>query len=347
MVSTLRTVWFEHRLVLLSIYCYLMLVWGVLALHGLASATPPAAQFRAGLVQLVGLTGLALCIRAFADRRTTVWFSSSKLLGAVVVALLSPAVVGIYSAWKQALALLVPYSWDVPLHHLSLRLFGAPEWTFFAWFYRHPLAIHSLDRFYFVAWGVATLATVLALAWTERRVLRMQALLATVLSWALLGSVGAALFGSGGPVFYRLFVGGADPYAPLHLALQQYPDLLSVQIQAYLTHAFQSRDWHALAGISAMPSMHVAQGCLTALIAHRLGSKTLRAAGWCYVSLLFLCSIVLGWHYAADGIASVLAVVAIWHTCGWIARREFAAWRPIASADARSPLPLRVPLAQL
>ena len=208
---TLRTVWFEHRLVLLSIYCYLMLVWGLLALHGLANATPPAAQFRAGLVQLVGLTGLALCIRAFADRRTKVWFSSSKLIGAVVVALLSPAVVGIYSAWKQALALLVTYSWDVPLHHLSLRLFGAPEWTFFAWFYRHPLAIHSLDRFYFVAWGVATLATMLALAWTERRVLRMQALLATALSWALLGSVGAALFASGGPVFYHLFVGGADP----------------------------------------------------------------------------------------------------------------------------------------
>jgi hypothetical protein len=324
-MPTIRTVWIEHRTVLVSTYLYLMAVWSALMWHGLASARPPAAQFREGLVGLVAVTGGALFVRAAADRKGLAWLSSSKVAGALLVALLAPAVIGIYGAWKQALAVTAAYTWDPAFHRLSLALYGAPDWTYFEALYHHPSLMWALDRFYFVGWGLATTATLLAMAWTERRVLRLQALLATVWTWALLGSLGAALLASGGPAFYHLFVNGPDPYAPLHAALARTPDLLSLQIQDYLIRAFQTKDWQALAGISAMPSLHVAQGCLTALFVNRSRFRSLRVCGWLYLLGLVLGSVILGWHYAIDGLVAIAGVSLAWKVSGWVAERELIA----------------------
>lgn len=332
---TLPTVWVEHRSVITVVYVYFLLVWAALARQGLATGTPPAAQFRMGFVELITVTGFALFLHAVANRSERAWYSSSKIIGALLVGLLAPAVIGIYSAWKQALAVVVHYDWDPVLHRVSLALYGAPEWTYFSALYKYPLLIRAVDWFYFVGWGVATTATIVSIAWSDRRILRLQVLLATVLSWAVLGSLGAGLFASGGPVFYHLFVSGPDPYEPLHAALARTPGLLSLEIQSYLSHAWQMNNWQALTGISAMPSLHVAQGCLTALLLNQSASRLLRTSGWLYLLGLFLGSVILGWHYAVDGLVSITVVAIIWQISRWVAYHELACLGASSRAQER------------
>ncbi|WP_348626143.1 phosphatase PAP2 family protein [Mesorhizobium sp. LNJC403B00] len=69
-------------------------------------------------------------------------------------------------------------------------------------------------------------------------------------------------------------------------------------------------------GISAFPSMHVAMAVLFALYATRRS----RLAGllmWAFAAIIMVGSVVLGWHYAVDGYASVLISIAIWKACGY------------------------------
>ena len=66
-----------------------------------------------------------------------------------------------------------------------------------------------------------------------------------------------------------------------------------------------------LAGISAMPSMHVATSVLMALYA----SKHARWAGWLcwgFAALIMIGSVHLGWHYAVDGYFGALIAWCAW-----------------------------------
>ena len=73
-----------------------------------------------------------------------------------------------------------------------------------------------------------------------------------------------------------------------------------------------------LAGISAMPSMHVASSVLMALYA----STHARWAGWAmwtFAALIMIGSVHLGWHYAIDG---YFGAVIAW--CAWVIGRRLA-----------------------
>jgi hypothetical protein len=140
------------------------------------------------------------------------------------------------------------------------------------------------------------------------------------MSWILLGTIGATLFSSVGPVYYGGVTAGPDPFAPL----MEY--LRSVDAAAPLT-ALWAQDllWQSYVnpagarlgeGISAMPSMHVSIAVLTALIGFRVN----RWVGWLYTAfalVIFLGSVHLAWHYALDGYVSLGGTLVIW----WLAGR--------------------------
>jgi membrane-associated phospholipid phosphatase len=72
-------------------------------------------------------------------------------------------------------------------------------------------------------------------------------------------------------------------------------------------------------GISAMPSMHVAMATLFVIG----GFQKSRRLGYfflCYAVLIWIASIHLGWHYAADGILGALMMTSLWLVSAPIAR---------------------------
>jgi membrane-associated phospholipid phosphatase len=76
-----------------------------------------------------------------------------------------------------------------------------------------------------------------------------------------------------------------------------------------------------LAGISAMPSMHVATSVLMALYAARHA----RWAGWImwiFAGLIQIGSVHLGWHYAVDGYLGGIVALAAWRAGLWLAERR-------------------------
>ncbi len=231
--------------------------------------------------------------------------------GACTIAALVPVVVLAFSAWKQALPRLVPFDWDPSFHALSMHVAGRPDWAWFAWVYGFPWLINAIDLFYGPGWVLVMFATTAAMAWSSDTALRRQYALALLATWILLGSVLGAIFGSGGPLLYHLFVTGEDPYAPLRTALAQYPESITSQAASELERVYRSNDWRIGAGISAMPSLHVAQATLTALVV-RASAPRWATVGWTGVGLILLASIVLGWHYALDGIVAMILTVLIW-----------------------------------
>ena len=73
-------------------------------------------------------------------------------------------------------------------------------------------------------------------------------------------------------------------------------------------------------GISAMPSLHVAMAYLLYLAV----SARLKLIALVYVGLIWIGSVHLGWHYAVDGLLSILVVFLIWRGAGsfveWLER---------------------------
>jgi hypothetical protein len=131
-----------------------------------------------------------------------------------------------------------------------------------------------------------------------------------------LGTVAALAFSSVGPVLYAQIY-HVDRFPDLIPRLSQTPvgDYMKV-VTDYLLSAYRTGADEPGAGISAMPSMHLAIATLNALAVTRL-NRLAGALAWTYLTLILLGSVYLGWHYAIDGYASIAAVAAIW----WLAGR--------------------------
>jgi predicted metal-binding membrane protein len=66
-----------------------------------------------------------------------------------------------------------------------------------------------------------------------------------------------------------------------------------------------------VAGISAVPSIHVAISCWT-LLAARLMLPRAAPYALAYALLIWIGSVQLGWHYATDGLAGILGMMGVW-----------------------------------
>ena len=313
--AELRRWWREHRCIIGVIAGYCAATVAVLQWRGLPhlSAVPAV---NGVLLAMTLAWGVARAIVEFGDRRFSIRHWLAALPGAVTVALVTPVFLVAFSSWKQGLVRLVPFDWDPSLHVWSVALHGRPEWQWFWWVYDNPAVLRAVDFLYGPGWAFGLLATLLGVAWSDRREFRSRFLLVMVLIWIVLGSGMAAMAGSGGPVFYHLFVSGISPYQDLVSELSRHDGLINPRLAEELESSFRSQEWRLFSGISAMPSLHVAQAMLTGLLCHTFRVTWLRVTGWAYVGVILVGSVVLGWHYALDGYVSMALTLVIWRASG-------------------------------
>jgi membrane-associated phospholipid phosphatase len=243
------------------------------------------------------------------------------LIGFLIVFSIMPVFISAFASYKQSIPLIYPFNWDYSLMRLDYILhFGHHPWRLLEPILSMPTLVRITDVIY-MTWFYVLFVSCLWMGWTTQRHLRLCYLISTLLVWILLGSVLGTIFSSAGPCYYSKVVSALDdPYAPQIRRLSEISELRIQNNQKVLDASYNqaglwelkiSGSWSPFGGISAMPSIHLAMAALFACLAFELR----RWLGWmfvCYTALIFIGSIVLGWHYAVDGYAGVILAILIW-----------------------------------
>lgn len=236
-----------------------------------------------------------------------------------------------FAVLKGAIAVLEPFSWDPAFAQLDRVLhFGAlpHEWLMPVLGGEVPLFVLN---FFYNFWFVFLVASILAVSIMVRNAaLRHQYLMSFMTTWFFGGFLMATGLSSAGPCYYDL-AGFGNDYADLMAHLRTVNTVLpiwAVDTQTMLWQGFTG-ERAGSAGISALPSMHVATAVLFALAASRI-NRMLGRAMWIYAGIIFVGSVLLGWHYAVDGYAGAAIALLAWWVSGRYARR-FAPAMPVAT----------------
>jgi hypothetical protein len=242
--------------------------------------------------------------RLFADFPRCYGFVLGTVLIAVQMAVLT---------WtKIMLPLARPFWADPLLAGIDHAIFRTDPWrianALFGW------AAPTIDGAY-VTWMLvkfASLGVVLAMPESRRK---SQALLSYFLILACT-ALGQYLLSSAGPVFYAR-LGFGDRFAAL-------PIKPWVQVaSSYIWRDYLRAGGDVGTGISAMPSLHVAIALWFALVV-RAYAPRMAGIGYLYFALILIGSVLLGWHYAVDGMAAIAIALVSWRVAGALpfARRK-------------------------
>lgn len=224
---------------------------------------------------------------------------------------------------KSLIPVLNPYHLDPLLQKIEIALHGGVfpmEWLLNhspAWF------IDMVGYAYFVAWFNVMVVYLLWQLGRPASAERTRFLSSYVLIWIFGGTVLATLLSSVGPIYYSLYY--HDAFATMNdtqmaiiaqhfsrLNNSMYPEIHDMLIgftrDDTVTH---------INGMSAMPSMHNATMMLYSIHSYRT-TRWLRWLVIPFACLIFIGSVLLGWHYAIDAYVSAVLVGLIW----WFTGRE-------------------------
>jgi len=260
---------------------------------------------------------------ALARRRL---LSGPRLAGYALAVLSLVLTLQSFLIWKAAIPLIQPFAWDPFFHRLDVALhLGRAPYEWLQPVLGSPQATSAIDFGYHHLWMYLLVGFMVGQAARAPGPDRRQALLSFVLMWILLGTVAAIVFASAGPVYYDrvLEVGVGGPYAPLMDYLadaeRRTGPLSALRIQEFLWTGYAAGGRPFGTGISAFPSLHIASTAWFALCVGR-ASRRWAAALWGMTAFMLIGSVHLGWHYAVDGYAALLAMIGIWWCCGRLAR---------------------------
>jgi membrane-associated phospholipid phosphatase len=253
-----------------------------------------------------------------------------------------PLYMAAYSAVKSGIGPITGFNFDPLFTNVDAAIFGEDAWK----------PVHAIigpfasvvDFLYFNLWvSMLFYATPLAAAFASRE--RAAVLIvARTATWFVGGVILAYALNSTGPIFVHL----VDPdlgtrFAPLRSALlNELPDgAMFVRVPAYLEYVTRSGSgaFGPGGGISAMPSMHVAQAVLYVMFARR---TKLLWPSVAFALIIYLGSVYSGLHYAIDGIVAGALAVLCWKLSEWWVQdrtevsREFSTMR--LSQDKAGPL---------
>ena len=172
--------------------------------------------------------------------------------------------------------------------------------------------VHDSSLLYALWWAIPAFylpAIIALLGDPEERARRY--IILYFFSWIVLGNVVAFLGLSAGPIYYdRLF--GTEVYADMHasLAAAGIGNSWFGGVQEGLWDAYVEEAQAIGSGISAFPSVHVAMITVTALYLQER-HVLLGLIGWALFAGVLFVSVWTGYHYAIDGYASAIAVIAL------------------------------------
>ena len=277
-----------------------LLVWRVVWLAAVARSTNPTRDLVSWL----------------RDRLTAPGLAANAVSTVVIFCLFS----GGFSVLKGAISVVSPFRWDTALAGFDRALhFGRLPHEWLAPL-TAPLPVAVLNVAYNLWFFLLVLGWLGAAVAVRRPGLRHQYLLAFMLTWLVGGFLVACGLSSAGPCYYsRLGLG--DAYAPLMARLADAEaawGIWAVKTQDLLWAGYTGTR-PGSAGISAFPSMHVASATLFVLAARHLG-RMVFAAALAFWLMILAGSVVLGWHYAADGYVGTAIAILAWRVAGRHAR---------------------------
>ncbi len=144
--------------------------------------------------------------------------------------------------------------------------------------------------------------------------------------WIVCGIVLAILLASVGPCFVGPILGNHaydELMAYLYKADRQFP-VMVLPVQEMLLERYRSNDHGLGRGITAMPSLHVAQAFLF-FLAMRHKARWLAALFGVFALMILLGSVHLAYHYAVDGYVSIAVTATIWWLAGRLVNRPASA----------------------
>ncbi|WP_447727103.1 phosphatase PAP2 family protein [Sphingomonas koreensis] len=206
---------------------------------------------------------------------------------------------------------------DAILGSVERAAFGVDPWKIL---HLLPDGVTPVIDLIYGAWIVLIVLVSLLVAMFASDRLAARYFLAWGMAWLFLGVVVAYILPSAGPIF------GPDlgfGFEGLHAELK---GTLALEFHDMLW-AMQAGQSSGLGGgISAMPSMHCA---ITFIFAAAAWRTRLREAVILYAAIIWFGSVYLGWHYALDGLVSLVGVALIWRATAVIAD---ARWPVLRSA---------------
>jgi hypothetical protein len=252
--------------------------------------------------------------RPIATMWSEVDWGQAKKLGAWTV--LMAVNLSAFCMIKPQLGQIVPFSADPLLARADyLLFFGHDAWRVFGWF-NHPY----LSNIYHRAWFLWLAFVLFWLTTRPESEEKSRLMIGYCLMWGVFGPLVHLMLPAAGPVFYQA-LGYGDRFADLHQGAR------TDAVARYLWTGYVDKTFNPAGGISAMPSLHLAT-MFWSLIAIRR-TKWIWF-GWAFTTYIFIGSIVIGWHYAIDGIAGGIGAL----LCYWIAGVRFG---DIAAAFRRVP----------
>lgn len=205
-----------------------------------------------------------------------------------------------FGQMKPQIVMLTGFQFDLQLSALDRAILGNDAWRVL-W----PLMpLRPVLDYIYSLWYPALVMSLVLVMIRQPSQDRDRAILAYFLLWCVFAPIGQALVPAAGPIFYeRIGLGGR--FAPLIAAVPWG----SLNASNHLWAAYNGSGNNFAAGISAMPSMHVA-------MAYWIAIAFWRSAMWpistIYFIAVFLGSVLLGWHYLVDGIAGVAGAIGCW-----------------------------------